>query len=269
MKLAPDYENLYEAPIYDLPVHETPIYDAAIYQRHFENLYSIAPGVDFLPFEPINPEHIRPAEAEPAIYIEPWLMDNNPNNDNPEQNIMSQQTPNTPQGWLDSIDANGQIKGWTQDQNNLHEPTNVHIYIDEGAIPPATNFVMEVRANEPKTDIDWLAKYGNHGFTAQIPQRFFDGQPHNVYAYGIDTNGNGNMPLSGSPKIFQSKQNLSSGIVVVDTLPPVVDAIVTTTAVINTTAAPADENLIFGYPAEYVLGAGAVLVIAGVWLTSK
>ncbi|MGI8469037.1 MAG: hypothetical protein ACR2N3_11365 [Pyrinomonadaceae bacterium] len=43
---------------------------------------------------------------------------------------------------------------------------------------------------------------GNHGYSFQIPPQFADGQPHAVYAYGIDTGSNPPTLLNGSPKSF-------------------------------------------------------------------
>jgi hypothetical protein len=59
-------------------------------------------------------------------------------------------------------------------------------------------------ANVPRPDVNQVTGYrGNHGFEFSIPERFRDGSPHTIYAYGLDlTTGQPPTLLTDSPKTF-------------------------------------------------------------------
>lgn len=102
----------------------------------------------------------------------------------------------TPIGWLESITADGDASGWSQDPTVPEQSNMVHFYVDGPA--GSGTFVGQTIANIPRPDIT----PGNHGFRFTIPNQFRDGQQHTLYAYGIDLTGDHNKILNGSPKTF-------------------------------------------------------------------
>ncbi|MBI2120144.1 MAG: hypothetical protein HYT94_00790 [Parcubacteria group bacterium] len=107
----------------------------------------------------------------------------------------------TPIGWLDGVDSNGVISGWTLDPDTPAQSLQVHFYIDAPA--GQGTLIGSTVANKPRPDVNQATGYpGDHGFIWRIPARFRTSS-HNVYAYAIDSSGAGTNPnLSGSPKMF-------------------------------------------------------------------
>ncbi len=83
----------------------------------------------------------------------------------------------------------------------------VHIYIDKPAgNPDATIGAFTTNVLRPDVNIAMGGIEGKHGFSVTIPNKFYDGNLHPVYAYGIDLNdpsSNSNKELLGSPKEFE------------------------------------------------------------------
>lgn len=106
-----------------------------------------------------------------------------------------------PTGTLDTI-QNFIAYGWTYDPDVPSQSIEVRFYVD------GTN-LQGVFAGSTITDIlredvnQTFGITGDHGFRWFIPQQFRDGQPHNLYVYGIDTsNPNVNILLNKAPQEF-------------------------------------------------------------------
>jgi len=105
----------------------------------------------------------------------------------------------TPEGYLDAADCES-VRGWAWDADTPNVAIPIAIYIDgqTGQISETARIPASLYRSD-------LGKYGNsyHAFNWTIPTQFRDGKSHKVYAYAIDTSGNGPNPLiSGSPKTF-------------------------------------------------------------------
>lgn len=96
--------------------------------------------------------------------------------------------------------------GWTVDRDHETQSNTVHFYID-GAAGQGGTIIGAATANVPRPDVPYP---GNHGFEFNIPAQYRDGNPHTLYAYGIDLNGDGNTLLLGSPKTFTLSPNIQS-----------------------------------------------------------
>lgn len=113
-------------------------------------------------------------------------------------------TPRPTIGYLDSVNAaSRRAVGWALDPDSPNTSILVHFYIGgpAGSVPLAG----QVIANIPRPDVNAATGLpGDHGFSFLIPAQYYDGQPHQIWAYGIDTSGNGsqNSLLTGSPITF-------------------------------------------------------------------
>ncbi|HEY0908158.1 MAG TPA: PKD domain-containing protein [Candidatus Paceibacterota bacterium] len=105
------------------------------------------------------------------------------------------QTPVSPIGFIDGASCDV-ITGWTYDPDNSSVSNGVHFYTDNNVL------IGNTEADQPRQDVnDANGVSGNHGFSFPTPASLKDGQTHNIYAYGLNTNGAGeNAILSGSPK---------------------------------------------------------------------
>src|SRR5205085_1899910 len=120
-------------------------------------------------------------------------------------------TPSSPVGYVDRVEDNGIVRGWTLDPDNPLASTRVHIYVDgpsgEG------RFVCETSADVRRIDVNSVTGYpGNHGFDCKLPSSLLDGRSHLLYAYGIDVSGDPNALLSGSPKTLGAASGLPMAI---------------------------------------------------------
>jgi hypothetical protein len=109
--------------------------------------------------------------------------------------------PAAPIGYLDGMDANGDVRGWTLDPDSGASSTVAHFYVD-GPYGTGT-FAGAVNASVPRGDVNQQTGYpGNHGFKFNIPTKYRDGKTHSLYAYGIDVTGTKSAPLAYSPLNF-------------------------------------------------------------------
>ncbi|MDQ3799835.1 MAG: hypothetical protein M3384_10310 [Acidobacteriota bacterium] len=107
---------------------------------------------------------------------------------------------NTPIGYFDSVDADGNALGWSMDADLPLQSNSVHFYIDGQT---SAHYAGQTVADIPRPDVNTNTGYpGDHGFKFSIPPRYRDNQQHTIYAYGIDLNGDPNKLLPGSPKTF-------------------------------------------------------------------
>jgi hypothetical protein len=74
----------------------------------------------------------------------------------------------------------------------------VHAYLD-GPAGAGGTLIGAIPANIPRPD---LPAPGSYGFRFPIPSQHRDGQPHNLYVYGVDGTGAASAALAGVPRIF-------------------------------------------------------------------
>lgn len=124
-----------------------------------------------------------------------------------------------PAGNHDSVsNGNCSTSGWVVDYDALSLSTNLHIYRDG---PAGTGtLVGGYAANMPRSDVNQATgATGNHGFNIVFNQStsaeaaLFDGQPHTLYAYGIDTlnPASNNALLGNSPKTITRTPQTTAG----------------------------------------------------------
>jgi lysozyme len=114
----------------------------------------------------------------------------------------------SPKGWLDAANCDG-IAGWAQDPKVPNDPIAVHIYLGGPAGSGATG-VPTVAGND-RADLCTAIGSCNHGFDLAAAYSLMDGQPHEIHAYAIDTQGGANPELSGSPQTFTCQPALPTG----------------------------------------------------------
>ncbi|MDP2648013.1 MAG: PKD domain-containing protein, partial [Candidatus Yanofskybacteria bacterium] len=121
-----------------------------------------------------------------------------------------------PIGVFDGVFEPGNLAGWGFDPDSSTQSIYVHIYVDGPAIPPYSNFVAQVLANQPSPDVN--AAYGitgNHRLAWTIPSQFRNGVAHTYYLYLINAQQPGNNPQAlGSPKTYTfPKPNLTNVVI--------------------------------------------------------
>lgn len=105
---------------------------------------------------------------------------------------------NAPIGTFESVNSDGIAIGWSLDPDVPTQSNVAHFYIN-GPAGGGGTYIGQAFANIPH----YVAGYpGNHGFRYSIPAQYRDGQPHTLYAYGLDLTGDNSKPLSGNPKTF-------------------------------------------------------------------
>lgn len=98
-----------------------------------------------------------------------------------------------------TADCSG-VSGWAQDPDAPDTRIDVHLYFDGPAGHPNAVGVA-VTANR-RIEVGCSGEQCDHGFHRVLPLSRLDGQPRSVHAYGIDTNGDPNLELSGSPAVY-------------------------------------------------------------------
>jgi len=93
-----------------------------------------------------------------------------------------------PEGTLDVANCST-IEGWARDADTS-TPIKVHIYKD-GPHGGGGTFVAEVLASNLRSDLPF--KDQHHGFSFNTPSSLKDGNPHTIYAYGLDIDWNGDL----------------------------------------------------------------------------
>jgi hypothetical protein len=115
-----------------------------------------------------------------------------------------------PIGYLDAADCE-RIAGWSQDPDEPDKPIDVHVYIG-GPAGTQGAAVFGTNAGIHRDDLCTAIGSCAHGFAVLSPLSLHDGQPRDVYAYGIDSQG-GNNPLLGSaPKTLSCGAGAPAGI---------------------------------------------------------
>ncbi len=106
-----------------------------------------------------------------------------------------------PRGYLDSAACTG-IAGWAQDQDAPSTAIDVDVYFNAQAGAAGAEG-MRVVAGDHRADLCAAIGSCDHGYSLSVPLGVLDGKSHDVYTYGIDTQGGANTLLSGSPKTVQ------------------------------------------------------------------
>lgn len=107
----------------------------------------------------------------------------------------------TPHGWLDSATCEA-VTGWAQDDDSPDAPIDVHVYFG-GPAGAEGAYGVSTRADIHRDDLCDAIGSCAHGYGIAPPASFLDGQPHEVWAYGIDSAGGANAALFGSPLTMQ------------------------------------------------------------------
>ena len=106
-----------------------------------------------------------------------------------------------PVGYAGNVWA-GQAHGWAYDPDQPGRKLNVNLYMD-GRRRNGT-FLGSVRANQHRADIDDAHVSQGHWYEFPVPIEYWDGQPHQIYAYGIDADTDREELLRTNPTDFQS-----------------------------------------------------------------
>lgn len=94
-----------------------------------------------------------------------------------------------PEGRLEWVSPDGVVTGWAWDPDTPGARVDVHLYVDA----PYGTYVGRA----------WAADDGGpSGFRFHLPARLLDGQEHRLYAYALDTAGQGHAPLLGNERAF-------------------------------------------------------------------
>ncbi len=104
-----------------------------------------------------------------------------------------------PTGSLDEVSCD-RLRGWAQDPDAKTTALDVHLYFDSKP-GDATSTARVVHAGTDRPDLCKPLGTCNHAFELGVPYSLFDGKPHVVHAYAIDSGGKGPNPeIPGSPK---------------------------------------------------------------------
>ncbi|MFO0567555.1 MAG: peptidoglycan recognition family protein [Polyangiaceae bacterium] len=114
-----------------------------------------------------------------------------------------------PKGALESVSCES-LKGYAQDPDAPKTSIDVHLYFGG----PAGGGVQghPVHADAKRDDLCTKLGSCKHGFDIEPPLSLFDGKPHAVHAYGIDSAGGKHAELTGSPKTLQCTAGVPSGV---------------------------------------------------------
>ncbi len=113
-----------------------------------------------------------------------------------------------PVGYLDGAGCDA-IVGWAQDPDSPDTPIDVHFYYGgpAGSGAPAT----VINANVYRDDLCAAIGSCAHGFAGMTPLSLLDGQPRDIYAYGINTGDGGNPALGNAPRVLQCAPPAQTG----------------------------------------------------------
>lgn len=114
-----------------------------------------------------------------------------------------------PAGYLDSAGCETMV-GWAHDPDVPDVAIDVHIYVGGPAGSGAPAFV--VSAGVHRDDLCTAIGSCAHGFVGRSPLSLHDGMPHDVFAYGIDQQGEGNPTLGNSPRVLQCDASTIIGV---------------------------------------------------------
>jgi hypothetical protein len=108
----------------------------------------------------------------------------------------------SPIGFIDPPNMCEPVPGWTCDSDDYNVPLEAHLYFDGPA--GVGSGAYGTTANLSRADVaSSCGGNPNHGFYYDPPASFDDGNPHDVYGYGINIGAGNNSLLSGSPRVYQ------------------------------------------------------------------
>jgi MYXO-CTERM domain-containing protein len=117
----------------------------------------------------------------------------------------------TPQGYLDAAGCDV-VKGWAFDAEAGAAAIPVHVYFGGPAGGAGILGAVPINADVPRDDLCKVVGSCNHGFEMLSPLSLFDGAPHPVYAYGINTPAGDNPALGNSPRELKCAATLPAGV---------------------------------------------------------
>lgn len=111
-----------------------------------------------------------------------------------------------PGGSLDEVSCD-KLRGWAQDPDEPAKAIDVHLYFGgpAGSGAPAKSFL----ANVSRPDLCSALGSCEHAFDLRPPLSLFDGQPHAIHGYAIDSAGGNNAELGQSPLTLTCATTLS------------------------------------------------------------
>lgn len=87
-----------------------------------------------------------------------------------------------PAGWAEDVSNDGVARGWCLDPDAADVPVFVDIYIDD--VGTGSQPVAHLKADEYGPILTFAGTH--HRFSFPLPIRYWDGQTHNLYVFGID-----------------------------------------------------------------------------------
>ena len=114
-----------------------------------------------------------------------------------------------PKGHIDEASCDA-IRGWAQDPDAPEKSIDVHLYFGgpAGSGAPGVPLTAKLKRDDLCTAIGSC----NHAFDVLPPLSLFDGKPHAVHAYGIDSAGGDNAQLGGSPMSLSCAAAVPQGV---------------------------------------------------------
>ncbi len=103
-----------------------------------------------------------------------------------------------PKGKLEKVGCQT-ISGWAQDPDDAKTGISTRLYFG-GSASDKDALHGTITADVPRKDLCDSLKSCDHGFEMRSPLSMFDGAPHKVYAYAIDTDSDKKTELSSSPR---------------------------------------------------------------------
>ena len=110
----------------------------------------------------------------------------------------------SPMGHLGAVAEDGLVTGWTLDEDNPALSIRVNIYVD-GPMGEGVS-IGQFMADIPRPDVNAATGLpGDHGYSVPLPAWLDDGQPHDIYVYGVDSRALGEPSLLfGAPMSYNS-----------------------------------------------------------------
>jgi len=114
-----------------------------------------------------------------------------------------------PAGYLDGAGCDA-IVGWAHDTDTPDTPIDVHFYYGgpAGSGAPAS----AINANVYREDLCVAIGSCAHGFSAATTLSLLDGQPRDIYAYGINSGAGGNPALGNAPRVLTCAPPAQTGV---------------------------------------------------------
>ncbi len=114
-----------------------------------------------------------------------------------------------PTGYLDAVDCDS-VRGWAQDPDAKTKSIDVHLYWGGPAGSGAKGTAFSADLSRP----DLCSALGSceHAFDVSPPLSLFDGKPHEVHGYAIDSAGGTNAELNKSPGTLNCTATVPEGV---------------------------------------------------------